>query len=82
MQFGEYDVHAAVTVEEGKIADVEITGDNFGGTYADVNKGKLQSAIDGIADRFLGLKIRIKRASRKWMLCPGQPILPRRSKTQ
>lgn len=56
MQFGEYDVHAAVTVEEGKIADVEITGDNFGGTYADVNKGKLQSAIDGIADRFLGLK--------------------------
>lgn len=54
-QFGEYDINAEVTIAEGKITDVEITGGNFGGTYAEVNKGKLQTAIDGIAEKFLGL---------------------------
>lgn len=54
-QFGEYDIQADVTVENSKITEVEITGSNFGGTYAEVNKGKLQTAIDGIADKFPGL---------------------------
>ena len=40
-QFGEYDIDAEVTVADGKITDVKITGGNFGGTYAEVNKGKL-----------------------------------------
>ena len=54
-QFGEYDISADVTVTDGKITDLEITGANFGGTYAEVNKGKLASAIEGMRDRFLGL---------------------------
>lgn len=54
-QFGEYDINAEVTVADGKITDVEITGGNFGGTYAEVNKGKLQTAIDGMVEKFLGL---------------------------
>ena len=32
-----------------------ITGDNFDGTYAEVNKGKLKTAIDGISGMFSGL---------------------------
>ena len=54
-QFGEYDIDAEVTVADGKITDVKITGGNFGGTYAEVNKGKLQTAIDGIVEKFFGL---------------------------
>ena len=54
-QFGEYDIDAEVTVTDGKITDVTITGDNFGGTYAEVNKGKLKTAIDGISGMFSGL---------------------------
>lgn len=55
-QFGEYDISAEVTVTDGKITDVEIAGSNFGGTYAEVNKGKLQTAVDGIVGKFLGLE--------------------------
>ncbi len=55
-QFGEYDINAEVTVIDGRISGVEITGGNFGGTYAEVNKGKLQTAIDGIVEKFLGLE--------------------------
>lgn len=54
-QFGEYDVNAAVTVEEGKITNVAISGENFGGTYADVNQDKLEDAAAGMADNFVGL---------------------------
>ena len=54
-QFGEYDIDAEVTVTDGKITDVTIAGDNFGGTYAEVNKGKLKTAIDGISGMFSGL---------------------------
>lgn len=54
-QFGEYDIDAEVTVADGKIMDVKITGGNFGGTYAEANKGKLQTAIDGIVEKFFGL---------------------------
>ena len=41
-QFGEYDIDADVTVTDGKITDITITGANFGGTYAEVNKTKLE----------------------------------------
>ncbi|MDD3338857.1 MAG: NEAT domain-containing protein [Lachnospiraceae bacterium] len=53
-QFGEYDVNAAVSVDGGKIAGVDITGENFGGTYADVNRSKLAKAVAGIADKLVG----------------------------
>lgn len=54
-QFGEYDIGADVTVTDGKITDVEIGGSNFGGTYAEMNKGKLQTAIDGMVEKFFGM---------------------------
>lgn len=54
-QFGEYDIDVTVTVTDGTVTDIEITGNNFGGTYAEINKTKLASAIEGIAGRFLGL---------------------------
>lgn len=55
-QFGEYDIDADVTVTDGKITDITITGANFGGTYAEVNKTKLAAAIEGMAGNFLGLE--------------------------
>lgn len=54
-QFGEYDINTAVTVTDGKISDVDVSGENFGGTYAEVNKGKLATAVEGIMDKFVGL---------------------------
>lgn len=55
-QFGEYDINAAVTVTDGKISNVDITGDHFGGTYGEVNKGKLASAVNGMLEGFIGLR--------------------------
>lgn len=40
---------------DGKISDVDVSGENFGGTYAEVNKGKLATAVEGIMDKFVGL---------------------------
>ena len=55
-QFGEYDINAEVTVTDGIITAVEITGDNFGGTYGDYNQNvKLPAAIAGMAEKFIGL---------------------------
>lgn len=54
-QFGEYDINASVSVTDGVITGLEITGDNFGGTYAEVNKGKLASAVKGMQSRIIGL---------------------------
>ena len=54
-QFGKYYVNADVTVDNNVISDVEISGDGFGGTHADINKMKLQSATEGMKDKFIGL---------------------------
>ena len=54
-QFGEYNINASVSVTDGVITGLEITGDNFGGTYAEVNKGKLASAVEGLQSRIIGL---------------------------
>ena len=54
-QFGEYDINASVSVTDGVITGLEITGDNFGGTYVEVNKGKLASAVEGLQSRIIGL---------------------------
>ena len=55
-QFGEYDINAEVTVTDGVITAVEITGDNFGGTYGDYNQNvKLPEAIAGMAEKLIGL---------------------------
>ncbi len=55
-QFGKYDVNVQVTVTDGVISGVDIAGDNFGGTYADFNKSKLQMAIDGLKNWWNGKK--------------------------
>ena len=54
-QFGEYNINASVSVTDGVITGLEITGDNFGGTYAEVNKGKLVSAVERLQSRIIGL---------------------------
>lgn len=54
-QFGEYDINASVSVTDGVITGLEITGDNFGGTYAKVNKDKLAYAAEGLQSRIIGL---------------------------
>ena len=54
-QFGKYEVNAAVTVDSNKITALDIEGEGFGGTHADVNQMKLKSAIDGMTDKIIGL---------------------------
>lgn len=54
-QFGKYDVIVTVTVTDGIITAIEVTGENFDGTYADYNKMKLQQAADGLKDKYTGL---------------------------
>lgn len=54
-QFGEYDINAEVTVDDDlKISNIDISGENFGGTYAEFNKTKLNSA-KATADNMIGL---------------------------
>ena len=54
-QFGEYDIHAEVTVTEGTITGLQVTGDHFGGTYGEVNRGKLSQAAEGMTAGIVGL---------------------------
>lgn len=54
-QFGEYDVLAVVDVKDGCISNVEITGENFGGTYASVNKDKLTTAATSLVKNLKGI---------------------------
>ena len=42
-QFGEYDVTVNVTVTDDVITDIEVTGANFAGTYAETNKMMLEN---------------------------------------
>lgn len=53
-QFGEYDVDVEVTVEDGIITDVKVTGKNFAGTHAKQNERTLQDAIDGLEGMYVG----------------------------
>lgn len=54
-QFGEYDILAEVDVKDGYISKVEISGANFGGTYANVNKEKLTTAATSIIKKMKGI---------------------------
>ena len=53
-QFGEYDINATVEVKDGKIKGITVTGDNFKGTYATINKNMLQTDFNGLKDAFTG----------------------------
>ena len=76
-QFGEYDINAEVTVTDGIITAVEITGDNFGGTYGDYNQNvKLPAAIAGMAEKFIGLgRYRPRRDPEAGCCIRGPPTL-------
>lgn len=52
--FGKYNVNASVSVTNGKISDVEVAGSDFGGTYADFNKMKLETAAAGLKKQLIG----------------------------
>ena len=54
-QFGKYDVDADVTITNGVISNIEITGRDFKGTYAEDNPIYLNRAIKGLKDKFMGL---------------------------
>lgn len=53
-QFGGYDVNVEVSVLGNLIQELTIEGANFEGTYADTNKAKLQAAIDGMKQSYIG----------------------------
>ena len=52
-QFGEYDVTVNVTVTDDVITDIEVTGANFAGTYAETNKMMLEKAINGLKGSYI-----------------------------
>ena len=80
-QFGEYDINAEVTVTDGVITAVEITGDNFGGTYGDYNQNVNCRRQLQVWQRSLsGWGIQTEMGSRGWTLYQGPPILPTGSK--
>lgn len=53
-QFGGYDVNVVVSVQDGKIVDLEVEGSNFEGTYANYNGTKLQAATEGLKASYAG----------------------------
>ncbi len=60
-QFGNYNVTSQVTVTDGRITDVVLSGNDFKGTHAQDNKTYLNTAINGsfdekgMKDRLVGL---------------------------
>ena len=60
-QFGNYNVTSQVTVTDGRITDVKLSGNDFKGTHAQDNKTYLNTAINGsfdekgMKDRLIGL---------------------------
>lgn len=53
-QFGEYTVHTVVTTRDNRITNIEVSGDNFSGNYAEDNKAYLARAIRGLKDAYVG----------------------------
>lgn len=57
-QFGNYNVTSQVTVTDGRITDVVLSGNDFKGTHAQDNKNYLSTAINGSFDES-GMKSRL-----------------------
>ena len=57
-QFGNYNVTSQVTVTDGRITDVVLSGNDFKGTHAQDNKNYLNTAINGSFDES-GMKSRL-----------------------
>lgn len=56
-QFGKYDILVNVEVKDNKISNVEVTGENFSGTYAKTNKQKLSQASEEMEEKFKGISV-------------------------
>ena len=57
-QFGNYNVTSQVTVTDGRITDIVLSGNDFKGTHAQDNKNYLNTAINGSFDES-GMKSRL-----------------------
>ena len=58
-QFGGYDIQTVVTYKDGKVTDLDVTGQNFGGSFAVPNeKVYLSKAANKIKDQVIGLDIK------------------------
>lgn len=53
-QFGEYDITAAVSVENGKISGVDVSGEHFQGNYISTNQSLLEDA-KAVTQAMIGL---------------------------
>ncbi|ORX51106.1 hypothetical protein BCR36DRAFT_583165 [Piromyces finnis] len=62
-QFGEYDVFVTVSVNgKGLISNVDVTADNFDGSYINTNKRKMKTAINGMVKNYVGLSAKATKA--------------------
>lgn len=62
-QFGGYDVKTKVTVEDGKVKDLEVEGSKFEGEYKDANENTyLPKAVEKITSQVKGLSINDQNA--------------------
>lgn len=50
-----YGVDVSVTVSDGRISNVDITGRDFTGAYIEENQRRLNMAIEGMKDKFNGI---------------------------
>lgn len=56
-QFGKYDVNVIVTAVKNVITGVSISGDGYGGTYADANRARMDKIIAALAEAWNGMRI-------------------------
>lgn len=62
-QFGGYDIKTVVTYKDNKVTDLEVTGENFAGSFAVPNqRDYLPKAINKIKEQVIGLNIKDQTA--------------------
>lgn len=62
-QFGGYDIKTVVTYKDNKVTDLEVTGENFAGSFAVPNqRAYLPKAINKIKEQVIGLNIKDQTA--------------------
>lgn len=65
-QFGGYDIKTVVTYKDGKVTNLDVTGENFEGSFARPNeKMYLPTAINKVKDQIIGLNIKDQDAFEK-----------------
>lgn len=62
-QFGGYDIKTVVTYKDNKVTDLDVTGENFEGSFAKQNENVyLPKAVNKIKDQIVGLDIKDQTA--------------------